>query len=346
MKRRKFLFTSGSVLLGSAAITGSQKPAIGLDFELSTIPDKNPKDVDSLLVEFSKLEVTPRYLNEDKKITVQARIETDNYGTSQSSKHKTSFVNGVTKQLSEEIEPTLLDGIDADSFISGDVSITVTHPDLTDTHRRPFSIAGEGIPDSGVARYDATRLGLSSGSSINSWSDLWSNFDLSGSGSTYRESGLNGHPTVEFDLSSGDNISNTDISITQPYTMIAVVEIGSSGSSVHWFNSMNDNTTSLLMHSSDDTWELNAGNRTRKGTWSSNAYIISVIWDGSNSVLRKNGEQEFTTDAGTSNLEDIKISYDSNSVKISEMRFYNKSLKKSFIKSEESELSNKYDLGI
>lgn len=54
MKRRPFLVASGSAILTGTGFSELQKSALGLDFEIENIPDKNPSNVDSILLDFNK----------------------------------------------------------------------------------------------------------------------------------------------------------------------------------------------------------------------------------------------------------------------------------------------------
>lgn len=64
MKRREFLLASGSAILTGTAIGSLQRPALGLEFEISAVPSKKPMNIDSILIEFTNFDMTPTYLDE------------------------------------------------------------------------------------------------------------------------------------------------------------------------------------------------------------------------------------------------------------------------------------------
>lgn len=63
MERRKFLLATGSAVLSGATLGVTQKPSFALEFELSGIPNRNPSNVNSILVQFSRFKLTPRYVD-------------------------------------------------------------------------------------------------------------------------------------------------------------------------------------------------------------------------------------------------------------------------------------------
>lgn len=158
MKRRNFVSASVSTVLSGVATSSLQRPAVGLNFEISE-PYKDPSKVNSLSLYFETLEITPRYLDGSDPITVQAEIETNKYGTAESNKHDITFENGVTEELSEKINPMVIDEIDADSEISGSVTVKVKHPNIEEAYIQDFGISDIRIPNSAESYWS-----LSSGS--------------------------------------------------------------------------------------------------------------------------------------------------------------------------------------
>jgi hypothetical protein len=64
MNRRKLLLTSGGAIFTGISIGSLQIPVIGINFEISGPQNKDPSKVDSIMLEFDKLELTPKYLDE------------------------------------------------------------------------------------------------------------------------------------------------------------------------------------------------------------------------------------------------------------------------------------------
>lgn len=152
MKRRNFAIASGSAILtGTFAPLQYQQPAVGLDFKLSGIPDKNPNNVDILTINFEKLEITPQYLDDSRDIKVRAELELENYGKDGSSLDSVPVTNGDTKQLSERVDPMVVEDINADSTVSGVVNVTVEHSNIQNTYSQLFAITGTKVPANGIS---------------------------------------------------------------------------------------------------------------------------------------------------------------------------------------------------
>lgn len=179
MNRRDFVIASGtSVLTGGIGISQIHRPAIGIDFRIETTK-KEPKKVDSLLLDFDKLEITPRYLDESENITVQAELDVDNYQPETSDKLNFSVENGKTEQLSKEIDPVLVEGIDTDSSIYGTVTVSVVHPDIDDSYSRRFNVTDTSLSTL-VDSYEDGNLSEYNIESDGSWS-ITSNEPIDGS---------------------------------------------------------------------------------------------------------------------------------------------------------------------
>lgn len=205
MKRRKFIFSSGSAILtGGFALSQSQHPAVGLNFELTNIPDKDPKNVDSLVVDFNKLEITPQYLDESQSMTIESKLDISGHEENEPSGDTVFVTNGETKQLSDTIGPMVADGIDTDSSISGTVTVTIDHPDIKDSYSRTFIItdSGTNTTDSEIDYFEEGSA--SPNAPWNSW------FSRTGSGSLTAQS-----ETVISGSSTGEQVSNSDFRLDE-----------------------------------------------------------------------------------------------------------------------------------
>jgi hypothetical protein len=151
MKRRKFMIASGSAVLSGVVASRIQRPAVGLDFEIST-PDKDPSEVDSLLIEFETLKITPKYIDENEPVNVQAKVEV-NGRIDKSNEVQTSVVNGETKNLENSIDSIVVDGLNASSTIYGVVTVSIDHPDIQDSYSRQFYVNSSEISDSVVYHF-------------------------------------------------------------------------------------------------------------------------------------------------------------------------------------------------
>jgi hypothetical protein len=133
MKRRNFTFVSGSTILSGLTATGLQEPVVGLNFELSISDlNVNPSSLESLVVKFDRLNITPQHLDESRSISVTVKLELENGMKAKETADNISFSNGETINLnnittqSTDISTLLIDGINTtESSISGNINIQI-----------------------------------------------------------------------------------------------------------------------------------------------------------------------------------------------------------------------------
>lgn len=155
MKRRTFLLTSGSGVLAGATLSGLQRPAFGLDFELTSVPDRKPKNIDSIQIDFSRFNLTPQYVDDSEDATVNIRVVIGSY--SESISKSVSFTNGSSVKLSDlrpEI-PISVDNINTSKVsVDGEIQITVEHKSIgTETYNQTFEISDNPLINGLVAYY-------------------------------------------------------------------------------------------------------------------------------------------------------------------------------------------------
>lgn len=202
MKRGDFVVASGAgVLSGVSTISEVQTPAFGLDFEIiGSKIDRNPSSVSRIEVNFTKLEMTPKYVDTNDDVKLSVELELDGYRPEEK---QISFnpINGHTFKLSNKVNPVSLDVDYKDrSFVKGSVTIQVEYKNRTDEYVRELVISkNNAVPQSTIAHYDANEISASNGDNISTWNDILGNYDLnSGTAGTYRSNGINGNPAVEF----------------------------------------------------------------------------------------------------------------------------------------------------
>lgn len=144
MNRRRFLLISGSTILGLSS-EPLNKPTVGLEFSVSANTTTDPGLVKTMLVEFEKFKLRPKYINNtDEKAIVTTTLEVENEGkVEQSSEAKLTNSGLITKSDIESFKPLTIEGITADSRLKGRVSVQISHPDFSDTYNRRFVISGE-----------------------------------------------------------------------------------------------------------------------------------------------------------------------------------------------------------
>lgn len=160
MNRRSFI-TSGCVCFLSYSFTDfGQRPTLGLDFELSSDSlNTDPSTVDSLLVHFSKFDLTPRYLDDTRPMGVTVAIEMEDGTRTEINANGIGFDNGQTVDLSHiasessDVSSLLIDDFSTDdSYVSGDIEVIVVHPSISSaSYTSSFSVSDSTvIPDSAI----------------------------------------------------------------------------------------------------------------------------------------------------------------------------------------------------
>lgn len=128
MKKRDFIIASGAgVLSGVSTISKVQTPAFGLNFEITGSKiDRNPSSISRIEVNFSKLEMSPKYVDTNDDVKLSVALELDGYRPEEK---QISFnpINGHTFKLSNKINPLFLDvNYKNRSFVKGSV-VTFSH---------------------------------------------------------------------------------------------------------------------------------------------------------------------------------------------------------------------------
>jgi len=215
--------------------------------------------------------------------------------------------------------------------------------------------AGPDIPDSTVAQsdriahYDAqfTFDSNDDGTTITTWQDGLSDYNLSGGSPTIRSDGINGYVAVEGD-STDDILSNSDISETQPNTLFLVVDPITTNDG--WFFDGGTDSEHTLKYIAGDE-ELEAGGDLRGGSAQSSPTIYTIVFDGSNSLLRRNGTDVLSGGAGSDGLTGLTLFANGGErlykhTIIGEFIPCNKRLSSSEINDEEQRLSDKWGITV
>ena len=167
MDRRKFIFASGSALLGSTTLTGLYSlSSIALNFEITNVPRSDPSDVKSILIDFSKFSLVTSYIDDSKELDVTIDLKIDNQGSDIVQK-QVSVKNGESikrSDLSSEL-PLNVDKINSnEGFIDGEIKISVTHDSIgTESYKQRFTIGDK-------LYYEQTFKDISTGNLPSGWS--------------------------------------------------------------------------------------------------------------------------------------------------------------------------------
>jgi len=215
--------------------------------------------------------------------------------------------------------------------------------------------AGPDIPDGSDlhAHFDAAAISATDGDTISTWTDQTGNgFDLTaGSAPVYRDSAINANPSLEFDFA--DYLDVQFSALSQPNTIFAVVQIreGIGDNNTHFIFDGRGTGRNGLNYNTSDNFSIFAGNvEVEDGSADANPHIISTLFDGSNSSVRKDGGASSTGNAGSDSLDGFSVGSDNDqsansSVFVSEILIYPQD--KSGIQSDvESYLADKWGITI
>lgn len=147
MNRRSFLLTSGSAILSGTAVSDLQKPSLGLEFKLSGVPNKDPSNINSILVGFEKFELIPSYIDDSRDSTVEIKLDIRGEDPIKS-ETSVNLTNGQPTDRSDisEALPVIKNEITPQgNILSGDIIIKIDHPSVSDTYRKSFTISGSEI---------------------------------------------------------------------------------------------------------------------------------------------------------------------------------------------------------
>jgi len=210
------------------------------------------------------------------------------------------------------------------------------------------------IPDSEDlhARYDATELALTDGDSVSTWADETGNgYDLTaGTAPSYQASEINSNPAVAFDKANSEFLDVDFSALSQPNTIFAVIRTDSVGENERiWDSSTGVNDHSFYGSGSPTDYAINAGVNLRDGAINTNNHIFTALYNGSSSVLRIDGSDAVSGDAGTTALDGYRLASLANgrygSITVGEILIY--PADKSSIQGDvESYLSDKWGVAI
>ena len=157
------------------------------------------------------------------------------------------------------------------------------------------------IPDSAVLHLDATQEDLNDDDPVSSLVDRsGESNNLSGGTATFKTNVQNGNPVYRFD-GVDDEYTRSSPTTNQPYTFIYVVQTNDNDEVQTPFSTQDDDDERATLDHRLDGQDLLAfaGNSVGGASTTTNWQIISGIYDGASSVVRRNGADVLTRDVGT-----------------------------------------------
>jgi len=202
------------------------------------------------------------------------------------------------------------------------------------------------LPDSAIAQYDATQISASDGSTISTLTDQIGTFDLSGGSPTYDADGINGNPALDFD---GDSLSESNITIGQPYTVISVFSHDDRSSRAIYSSSTKRAPSMEGSQTGSNLTNLNGGSDILGQNTLLSPVVYTGVYDGGSSLLRENGSQTASGNAGSESFDGLRIGDSTSNVGPSDGQFgelvvYDDRLSAADISSEEQRMADKFGI--
>lgn len=308
MKRRKFGLLAGSTILSSTTIGSSIKSSVAVDFKVSQVPKEDPKDVNSLILEFSQLDLVPQYLDDQSSLDVSATVTLEGI----QSKDKTASVrfNNGSKISINDIQSEnggfglfKFSGIRTDdSIIKGIVEIGVSNAEIDRNYRQVFYVSADDVFHDTFEDQD--------------FSEWTVDYDLSPSVSSSYNASKNGSyslvpATSDFDDANSYSVLmyQNGFSVQPPFAEFSYITTNTSGGGLGMALYNENNDVILYMGSTNGEVGMNAGggseeitssesyntwNRVRaEFSWSSND--VTVYYDEleNNNVPDSSASQSF-----------------------------------------------------
>jgi len=218
------------------------------------------------------------------------------------------------------------------------------------------TVFGNAIPDNPIGHFDATELSLSDGSSVSTWPDESSEGnDLSaGTAPTYRSSGINSNPSVEFD-GTNDFLDVGTTTFPSPRTVVMAVEHtdGSDDFAVPFDGGTTNEHRSFVTSSSGNVRFVSGSTDISDATDARDTTSIFLFEaDGADSRIRRNGQTLVTGGNTDSDLTGFTVGVRGDTSSnfypgfIGELLVYNRKLTSSEVNGVESHLSDKWGITI
>jgi hypothetical protein len=228
MKRRSFLVLSGSSVFMTGSTNLFQDPALGLDFELSGIPNKNPEDIRSILVRFKEIEIDPQYFEKTEEANIKVILRIENTQAKEVEKKVQIKNQEILSKEDIGIKKIGISGLNLSqnkSSLRGEVEIKIESPSISKSYVNKFVITPNFVPEEAIHHWN-----VSAGEG-NTVKDRIGNNDLSLESPKWVSDKATGGTTLEYNGSDDRSLGNkAPVTGSSNRTFVAWIKPNETGS--------------------------------------------------------------------------------------------------------------------
>jgi hypothetical protein len=168
MRRRKFVATGGTLLLaygyGRDIV---HEPVIGANFNIEKVEQKQPENLNSVMLKFTRISLYPQYIDESESATITVILSLEGYEETKSTT-TTNLKNGeiIDKDQLNLSDSLVLSGLNTtELFLRGTATLKVEHPSIgTKEYKRNFTVTdssdsfSDGLQDGSINTFWSTNI--------------------------------------------------------------------------------------------------------------------------------------------------------------------------------------------
>lgn len=264
MDRRKFLALSGSsVISGTAFLGNTSSSGVAVEFQIGGVPDKNPRNVDSILIDLEKLVIEPQYIDKSRTATIELTLELST-GDRKVKNDTILLDNSLDLSNKDKFQQIRIDEIDTSTdSIQGSIRVKVEHPDVSDEWVQSFTIS-ESTSVNTVTTYailngQSVSITVYEDASGDGTADNSENINIGNGTNQYSLSNINGNTGNSYWIAV--NMSST-IEKTPILKSVSLENVGSWSTATDWDSNQSENG---VVHESVANTSYNNGSDLRKG---------------------------------------------------------------------------------
>jgi hypothetical protein len=190
-----------------------------------------------------------------------------------------------------------------------------TYPELrvqqsSGTYGMHDAVEVSAIPDSVVEQWNAQTGFTASdeGTTISTWPGELGNYDLTGGSPVVQANAINGYRAPYFD-GTDDVLDNTNLSVTQRVVVYLVInaDFGDSEGTTRYIQRDPNDSPQMYWSGRNKAYSLYAGN-SLAGPGDASLSLLTYDVNGGNSVIRADGTEYASGDAGTTDFDGVGLS--------------------------------------